>query len=194
LRRSSETQSDKPSGRTSKRRAAKEATSSSKGPARSRKLASYKGQPDRSASVSSSAKPCKDCGSTTRPRTKPGPRCATCHREVTAQRALARRLSYVAVQYNLTPEQYQALLDACPRHPKTGKPVCMGCQRNQPRCVDHDHRCCPGKVSCGKCVRGLLCNPCNKGVLGHLRDDVEALYRLADYVNNPPAQAVLFAA
>lgn len=27
--------------------------------------------------------------------------------------------------------------------------------------VDHDRRCCPGKKSCGKCVRGLLCANCN---------------------------------
>jgi hypothetical protein len=27
--------------------------------------------------------------------------------------------------------------------------------------VDHDHACCPGLRTCGKCVRGLLCNGCN---------------------------------
>jgi len=32
--------------------------------------------------------------------------------------------------------------------------------------VDHDHTCCPGKMSCGKCLRGLLCETCNL-ILGH---------------------------
>ena len=38
-------------------------------------------------------------------------------------------------------------------------------------CVDHDHRCCPGTKSCGKCVRGLLCRRYNSG-LGLFRDDL----------------------
>lgn len=27
--------------------------------------------------------------------------------------------------------------------------------------VDHNHACCPGKTSCGACIRGLLCVSCN---------------------------------
>lgn len=27
---------------------------------------------------------------------------------------------------------------------------------------DHAHKCCPGRVTCGKCLRGLLCDPCNR--------------------------------
>jgi hypothetical protein len=27
--------------------------------------------------------------------------------------------------------------------------------------VDHDRRCCSGDMSCGRCVRGLLCGGCN---------------------------------
>lgn len=29
-------------------------------------------------------------------------------------------------------------------------------------CVDHDHKCCSGVGSCGKCIRGLLCRKCNR--------------------------------
>jgi hypothetical protein len=47
--------------------------------------------------------------------------------------------------------------------------------------VDHDHACCPGKQSCGQCIRGFLCGPCNSA-LGHARDSPATLRALADYL------------
>lgn len=49
-------------------------------------------------------------------------------------------------------------------------------------CVDHDRKCCPGKKSCGKCVRGLIHRKCNM-ILGYVKDDPEVLQGLADYLD-----------
>lgn len=48
--------------------------------------------------------------------------------------------------------------------------------------VDHDHRCCPGGKSCGKCIRGLLCLGCNAGI-GNLKDNSILLRRAAIYID-----------
>jgi hypothetical protein len=48
--------------------------------------------------------------------------------------------------------------------------------------VDHDHACCPGGSSCGKCVRGLLCSTCNSA-LGLLGEDTGTLHRAAGYLD-----------
>lgn len=51
--------------------------------------------------------------------------------------------------------------------------------------VDHDHTCCPdGERTCGKCVRGLLCDRCNRGV-GLLGDSVERLRAAIFYLEVP---------
>lgn len=47
--------------------------------------------------------------------------------------------------------------------------------------VDHDHSCCPGAKSCGKCVRGILCKPCNTGI-GYFKDAPERLEEAARYL------------
>lgn len=47
--------------------------------------------------------------------------------------------------------------------------------------VDHDHACCSGSKSCGKCVRSLLCSRCNGGIAA-FRDSPYLLLTAADYL------------
>jgi hypothetical protein len=78
----------------------------------------------------------------------------------------------------LTIQQYDTLLAA-----QNG--VCAICKQpnsNEKRLsVDHDHRCCPGKRSCGRCVRGLLCTNCNHA-LGKFRDLPAVLFAAFAYI------------
>lgn len=132
---------------------------------------------------------CVDCpeGAPDRVVSRPGPRCQT-HR--IARRNKVRTAShdaYVLKQYNITGDDYWALYEA-----QGGK--CYICQRatgaSKFLSVDHDHACCPGPVSCGKCVRGLLCSVDNS-MLGHARDSVVFFQRSINYLTDPPAREVL---
>ncbi len=49
--------------------------------------------------------------------------------------------------------------------------------------VDHDHARCPGKQSCGECVRGILCNPCNQAI-GLMSDNPATLRLAAEYLES----------
>lgn len=83
-------------------------------------------------------------------------------------------------RYNITTEKYQAMFDA-----QGG--VCAICKRPPNEvgwlglAIDHDHSCCSGKRSCGKCVRGLLCHSCNVG-LGYFQDSVTVLEFAIEYL------------
>lgn len=112
--------------------------------------------------------------------------CATHKRQARKNQKEARKANHVERTYNITEEQYQAILEAQGGH-------CAICPRRPGRkrlSVDHDHSCCPGPKSCGKCVRGLLCSTCNK-YLGHIRDDPDAMVRGWQYLLSPPAYRVL---
>lgn len=47
--------------------------------------------------------------------------------------------------------------------------------------VDHDHAHCPGKMTCGECVRGLLCITCNTR-LGAI-ENADWMQAAVDYLN-----------
>lgn len=131
---------------------------------------------------------CKTEGITTKRKLKigrggkpvPGPRCATHHR---AKRTTRRNYSHdrhIGETYGISSEEYWKIYEA-----QGGK--CAICQRatgvRKKLSVDHCHKT--------GVVRGLLCGSCNRDVLGHLRDDTEALQRAITYLVTPPAVRVI---
>lgn len=88
-------------------------------------------------------------------------------------------------RFKITPQDYTAMLikqnggcgicEARDNGERGGKPL--------PFCVDHDHACCPGWTSCGKCVRGLLCSTCNQAI-GLLNDRISLCQSAAAYIQS----------
>lgn len=78
--------------------------------------------------------------------------------------------------YNLSKNEYDKLF---------GKfnGLCWICKAKKATNVDHDHRCCNKTKSCGKCVRGALCAPCNSGI-GMMKDNVLYLNNAIMYLNS----------
>ena len=98
------------------------------------------------------------------------------HRNLTTEereQTLKRMKEYNLMRkYGMNQEDYDELLvkqaGTCA--------ICKGLPKQGSRLVvDHDHKCCPSHNSCGSCVRGLLCTPCNVW-LGQ--------YENVDWVNN----------
>jgi len=69
---------------------------------------------------------------------------------------------YLKNFYKMTLDEYDAILESqgghCALCPKTPE------EDGRRLSVDHDHACCPGRETCGKCIRGLLCYICNTNI------------------------------
>jgi hypothetical protein len=97
--------------------------------------------------------------------------------------ALSQRKHTLKVRFRLTLEAYDQMLAA-----QEGRCANPGCRTDVPGghgryfVVDHDRACCPGAGSCGKCIRGLLCQPCNTAI-GFLKDNQSALLGAVSYLN-----------
>lgn len=84
----------------------------------------------------------------------------------------------VLKKYGLTVDTYMQLFYAQEGVCK----ICKNPERDGRRLsVDHDHACCSGVNSCGKCIRGLLCSRCNRA-LGIVNDDVDILNSMIEYL------------
>lgn len=103
-------------------------------------------------------------------------RCEPCC-EANAVRIKRARLG----KFKMSPEQYNEMLAG----QGGGCAICGALKSTDGKSlhVDHDHDCCPGPTSCGKCVRGIVCNLCNS-TMGIARHDVYRLRRLADYLES----------
>jgi hypothetical protein len=77
-------------------------------------------------------------------------------------------------RHHISKEKYDQLLAE-----HDGK--CHSCKTRIATSIDHDHACCNKSRSCGKCVRGVLCNQCNTA-LGLLSDSKEHILSLLGYL------------
>lgn len=59
--------------------------------------------------------------------------------------------------------------------------ICGGPPTEPTWSIDHDHRCCPGYPTCGRCNRGLTHSTCNMAI-GALGDDPNVLMAAAAYL------------
>ena len=121
---------------------------------------------------------CKIAGITTnRPAPHPGPRCAGHHRaKLARQKASAQEKRWIKT-YGITAQEYDLIYAE-----QNGR--CFLCRRatgagKKKLSVDHDH--------VTGMVRGLLCTPCNRNVLGHARDEIEFFDRCIEYLTDCPA-------
>lgn len=120
---------------------------------------------------------CRRCGRTERYVDRLGnSRCAECSRAKEAakyrDRPRFKRAEQLRQKYGLTIEQVDQMLSG-----QGG--ACAICRRTEPGgrwgtfVVDHCHK--TGRV------RGLLCDPCNRGI-GFLKEDPERIRRAAHYL------------
>ena len=102
------------------------------------------------------------------------------YRERNSEQVKLNNVNAKFAKHNLTADLYQQQLEA-----QGGRcAICRTTDPGAPRFhIDHDHSCCPGEGSCGRCLRGLLCRACNMGI-GMLKDDHEILAAAVLYLQH----------
>ena len=81
------------------------------------------------------------------------------------------KYSAIKVKYGISKQDYLLMI-------ANGCEICGSMDQ---LAVDHDHNCCPGKKTCGECVRGLLCKRHNWAA-GNLNDSAEEALAMFEYL------------
>lgn len=63
----------------------------------------------------------------------------------------SQKYKLIKIRYKLDKDTYD----------KMAKDGCYICKSKEFLQVDHDHSCCSTSKSCGKCIRGIVCQSCN---------------------------------
>lgn len=140
-------------------------------------------------------KECVDCAGLmdeVRPRTwrrtdhKPlAPRCASHQRRHHVHAKLSARVTHQRTNFGMPPDEHEELMKL--QDYKCG--ICrVATGQTKALATDHDHSCCAGRTSCGKCVRGKLCGPCNE-LIG--RFTIDALLRAIAWKQGDTPMALL---
>ncbi len=120
--------------------------------------------PNRKSSKDGKANQCRPCNS----------KRARDWQKANPERVKQRIKVYDRNRHELSEEQFAALINLY-------NGLCWLCKEQPGTCIDHDHKCCPGTYSCGKCVRGWLCQNCNRG-LGMFKDSLDLLAKATHYL------------
>ena len=91
------------------------------------------------------------------------------------QKWILDKKSHLWTHYRITIEDFQDIFIE-----QGGK--CLVCNKQKRLVVDHDHSCCPQKITCGKCIRGLICISCNT-LLGYLETHKNILHSAEKYLS-----------
>lgn len=113
-------------------------------------------------------------------------RCKLCFKNRYPQNTFARARNLKS-KYGISLEQYEMLSLA-------QNDVCAICEQPESKihtisgipvnlAVDHDRSCCPQEKTCGRCLRGLLCDRCNRAV-GMFRDSPAILRSAIAYLES----------
>lgn len=125
---------------------------------------------------------CKDCGSSTKKLTYPGPRDLGCWREERKRRKASRKDGYQQKVYGITQAEKEQVVAA-----QDGGCICAPWTNydgsgKRDLSTDHDHET--------GIIRGVLCKHCND-LLGRIQDDPTYFRLMIRYLEDPPAVRVL---